>query len=323
MKRFLLTIIYYILTVCIIVLLVNEVYVYQERKNDFGTMQNSKNDSATIKEVPNEIEICNLGSSHGYYGFNYEDIKDEFTCFNFALPAQTLSYDFRILENYQENINEGATVFIVVSYLSFFGKPEIDDAQFDAKNKRYYKFLSNDFIKKYDRKTDLLVNYAPSLLESDMVGLIKTLFGVRQRNIWDMTTNEEIVEYQAYDRYIAHIKSRLDDKGMRIYNKEEITALYSIIDVCQKKRIDPILITPPYLSEYTEVIQKNDQTFYSDFHNLMDKVVRDTGVVYYDYSSEPGFANDYSLFINVDHLNRQGAKKFTTVLWNEERKKAN
>ena len=67
-------------------------------------MGHLKNDKVYIKNVPDKIEICNVGNSHGYYGFNYEEYENKNVCFNFSLPSQSMSYNYLILENYKVNI---------------------------------------------------------------------------------------------------------------------------------------------------------------------------------------------------------------------------
>ena len=61
-------------------------YAYMHHSINYGTMGKCRNDSAYIVNVPEKIQICNFGNSHGYYGFNYDAYCDDFTCFNFSLP---------------------------------------------------------------------------------------------------------------------------------------------------------------------------------------------------------------------------------------------
>lgn len=58
-------------------------------------------------EVPHGIEICNFGSSHGDFGFDYSELDLNYTCFNFALMSQSLSYDCRIFQQYEKQIDSG------------------------------------------------------------------------------------------------------------------------------------------------------------------------------------------------------------------------
>jgi hypothetical protein len=71
-------------------LIINTIYVNNAGYGD---------DIDKFKTVPYDITICNFGSSHGRYGFNYSDVSDEYNCFNFAMSSQSLSYDDRILNN--------------------------------------------------------------------------------------------------------------------------------------------------------------------------------------------------------------------------------
>ena len=113
MKKFLRNLIIYAAFVITITLGLNA--LYRPKADDIGTFAGG---------VPDNIQICNFGSSHGQYGFNYEDFADKYTCFNFALGSQTLLYDYRILTNFRDKLQKGTRVFVVVSYHSLYGKPD-------------------------------------------------------------------------------------------------------------------------------------------------------------------------------------------------------
>ena len=107
-----------------------------------------------FQEVPDKIQVCNLGSSHGLYGFCYDDIDKDF-CFNFSLVSQTLEYDNRILSYYEDRISAETKVIIPVSYFSFFGEGEQNTDVFQSKNLRYYKFLPKEYISYYSFSEDI------------------------------------------------------------------------------------------------------------------------------------------------------------------------
>ena len=48
----------------------------------------------------NDIQICNIGSSHGEYAFYYEDLSENsgYECFNFAMASQTFDYDYATMK---------------------------------------------------------------------------------------------------------------------------------------------------------------------------------------------------------------------------------
>ena len=171
MKRFCYKIIGFFLIIGAISSFINYVYI----RRDHSDPQNIRK----FRNIPSSIMVCNFGSSHGLYGFNYSDIK-EIKCFNFALSSQVLSYDQRIFNYYKDNIADGAVVFIPVSYFSLYGNPEITNDDFQNKNKRYYQILPSQMIKEYEIKTDIYVKF-PSLTAG--VNLVHMLiFGLYDTN---------------------------------------------------------------------------------------------------------------------------------------------
>ena len=50
---------------------------------------------------------------------------------------------------------------------------------------------------------------------------------------------------------------------------------------------------------------------------MIAKIQEDTGVEYYDYSCDERFADNYSMFMNSDHLNKYGAREFTKIVMEE------
>lgn len=302
----------------VLVSAINRLYIHNTV--NCGTMSKCKNDKAYIENVPEGIDICNFGDSQGYYGFNYDDYIDDYTCFNFSLPSQSMTYNYRILKNYQNNIKSDATVYINISYVSCWGRREESASDFQSKNQRYYRFLQKEYIKGYDAGTDFLVNYLPALAVSPQT-LIRTVTNMEGGgggvNTWDHVTCETNAITHGMARYRSHVAGNVNEDGTRIINKEEISAVYDMIELCRKIGAEPVLITTPYLAEYIEAVKKNDPKFYDDYYGVINDIVKNTDVRYYDYQCDDRFVSRYDLFFNTDHLNRDGAKKFTSVLLQE------
>lgn len=300
----------------IIILGIN--YAYSKHSVNYGTMGKEKDNNAYIKDVPHNIQVCNFGNSHGYYGFDYTKFKDKYICFNFSLPSQSMSYNYLILRNYKDYISDGAKVFICVSYSSFYGINETKSPDFIAKNKRYYHFLNKENIKEYDLVTDILVNGFPALISPNVEILLETTMGInKSENVWLTVIDEKNATKDGILRYESHVAKNVDVEGNRIVNKAEIDAVYNMIELCHQIGAQPILLTTPYLSEYTSAVRKEDSLFYSDFYGIINQIVKATGVNYFDYAFDERFINDYSLFMNTDHLNEKGAQRFTDIVMEE------
>ena len=311
MKVFLKKIFLYLLLTAILCGSVNLLYLYRENSQNYGTVSPSRNDKAVIKDIPQNIEICNFGNSHSFYAFNYEDVQDKI-CFSFAMPDQSLMEDLQILKANKSNISPGAIVFISLSYTSLLGPHEDPSEPMDN---RYYRFLPDEYIIGYDRKTDLYVNCFPALAENNMVSLFEKLLNINEHSdMWCQSTDAAAAARHGPMRYQGHVADSLDASGNRLYKNNELDCLYEIIDICKELDARPILLTVPFLREYTSPVFENDPSFYSDFYSIIESVCDSADVEYFDYSMNEHFIDRYDLFINSDHLNRFGAAEFTDLL---------
>ena len=313
MRKFLIKLFVYAVLLSALTAAVNLYYLNQLNKDKY-------------LDVPDGIEICNFGSSHGQLGFNYKDFRGKYICSNFALSSQSLLYDYRVLLHYRDKIKPGAYAFIVVSYFTLFGPPEVEEASFLSKNKRYYRLLPPELITNYDRMTDLYVNYLPALSFEGMRALIRfMLFGEEiycehfnlDRSAWDRSVVNSTVSGDAVQAYMRHITEQLGRDGKRMRSQEAFDSLYALIDLCREIGAIPILVTVPCTRVYIDTIRKNDPEFFADFYAVIDEIKQKKNIEYYDYASDERFCDDLNLFLNSDHLNREGARRFTNILLRE------
>lgn len=303
MRKFLFKLILIAVILTAIVSVINIRYIYIKDTNSTNK----------FKDIPAEIQICNFGSSHGANDYYYDNWVDKYTCFNFALSSQSLDYDWRIMQCYQDNISDKGIVFITISYFSFYGIDETKTSKFLSKNRRYYRFLPKEYIKNFDWNTYIYENKLPALVayEDLLHDIIK---GKRDEEIIDNAGDIDIERYaeEAYKRHL--INEKLDDNGIRIINQEYLDSLYHMIDLCKKKGAVPILVTTPYLKEYTDMVTKKDPLFLDEFYGIIERIVADTGVKYFDFSRDERYQLAYDLFLDVDHLNHKGAIQFVDIL---------
>lgn len=309
MKKFIKKLFLIGIIILLLTSVINSTYMYAVEVRD-------EDDLAKYKMIPQEIQLCNLGSSHGQKSFCYEGI-DEFVCFNFALSAQSLSYDYRILKTYKENLQEGCVVIIPISYFSFFGEAEEEMVGFESKNRRYYQILPDDKIKKYEYRQSILEKYFPALIAYENVFL--DIAAVAEGNVtkknWEQTIKTEDAIEQAEKAYDQHIVKFFDNNDKYIINQEEIQALRDIISLCNEESFVPVLVTTPFLNENENVIKKKSP----DFKEVFLRIIKENAnsVSYYDYSTDSRFAYNYDMFSDVTHLNKEGAKHFTKIFLQE------
>ena len=97
-----------------------------------------------------EVQIGNLGSSHGAYDFNYDALTERgYQCFNFANTSQSYNYDYAVLKEFGSYLTEDSILFIPVSYFSF-NNEVVNDAEREAMSIRYYHCLSPENIPDYE-----------------------------------------------------------------------------------------------------------------------------------------------------------------------------
>ncbi|MDD3719689.1 MAG: hypothetical protein PHP28_13630 [Actinomycetota bacterium] len=270
----------------------------------------SLDDMFKFYDMPDDIEVANLGSSHGAYGFDYENISG-ITGFNFALPGQSLYYDLQVLEEYSDKLSEGCVVVIPISYFSF-DQNKISEDQ----TRWYYKIL--DYGSVYNHKlTDYVkIGLFPILGASlNAKYLIKDKPAVAFDIYWLYAfsgIDYDVEDVEAWKRDALGFLDFHNKVTAQGRNEEfNLPYLYGIIEYCQEHGFKPLLVTTPFTRYYNEVFTEE---FYRDFHAKVTKIQEKYGIPYIDYSHDPRMTEDLGLFVDSNHLNAAGSKVFTKLL---------
>ena len=114
--------------------------------------------------IPDDIQIANVGSSHGQCDFNWESLTEErgISTFNFALTSQSYEYDYALINMHQDDFQEGSLLFIPVSYFSF-NREATNPDDIEAISVRYYRLLSPRYNPDYSFYKDLVTVRFPVL----------------------------------------------------------------------------------------------------------------------------------------------------------------
>lgn len=261
------------------------------------------------------IQICNLGSSHGEYAFDYEDLskKSGYQCFNFAMSSQTYNYDYAILSMYRNHFADDCIMFIPVSYFSF-NNEVINETEQEFLDAKYYSFLSPRYIPHYDPYVDIVTHHFPILSAGeDIVKLLPSLslraFAAESTPEGGNRPSDEEFLQKALDRYSRHM-----DHKDEYFLPERIDNLYAILGFCEDHGITPVLITTPYTRYY---YGQASVEFKGQFRSLISSIASECGVSYYDYSEDERFSDHLEYFSDADHLNDEGAALFMDIIKQE------
>ena len=256
-------------------------------------------------QAPEQIQVANLGNSHGQCGFLYSN-HPELACVNLGFGSQSLEQDERVLLNYIDRFSKGATLYIPVTYPSLRGETA-DDGGFLSLNRRYYYFMRRDLIMDFSWREWLEVK-SPGLFISDWTS---EYWKEDEFEIAEVRTADMIdIEADAEAAVKRHILSSQKD-GAYTLSEDKIACLERIVNLCREHDVTPILITTPFLREYNDLVPEEflevQQSFLTTFADEED-------IQYLDYARDVRFIDRPDLFLNSDHLNEVGAMMFTDLI---------
>lgn len=265
-------------------------------------------------EMKKNVRILVFGSSHAD-----NVISDDYRpyVFNMANQGQDLKYDLFLLDLI-EDINSVEVVVLTFSYFSFeysedkvwpYRVRDYLDAQSLRPAKNLFKF--DDWL--YDHSD--LINYNMSF-NRIITYYCKRIFSSRN-NQKSLSHSGEIAS--APDRKNQKdLDEDAENRAIRVhsgyYNTSfEVIAQHidKMINKCLLSKKKVVAVVPPFHRAYnTRISAERVKTF----RQRMDWIHREYDICVLDYSHDPRFAEEDSLFVNCDHLNRVGARKFTEIL---------
>lgn len=308
MKKFLLKI---LLLMALVAVVLSPLAVLYERVIMPNRMIYNGTDK--YRNMPDVIQVANLGNSHGARSFVYDQLKDV-TGFNFALSAQTLTFDWAVLDCYQKHLAQGAVLFVNFSYFTLYYDEE-QDAQYQSRSRMYDDFLPTEYHPNPQEHQRWLERF-PFLRfkASDLVDyVLKTpepYLGTWRTRRLDQRTPEDIADAarKSYEGHAEMVGDGFDPRMME--------ALDNIMNLCAQKGWHVVFYTAPYPEAY---VQQYDEAFLLRFAADMRAVSQKYSVPWLDYSTDARFADRYELFMDCDHLNKTGAEQFTQIILSDAR----
>lgn len=272
-------------------------------------------DYARIKNIPQHLDIINLGSNPAKFGLDYSccDIRG----FNLAVGPQTLEYDFKMLKNYYSFLDENGPKLLLLLFCPFslckFRYTDCDGTV--SKDLRYYPILHHAMINDYKesvyrdwRKHTLfrLLRH-PRLVVSILRDPVR-----RKLNCLENPLDAKQMEVSATN----YICGWMREFGLQSFNVEEIPLpvkedlrknseiLEEIIAFCAEHGINPIIVLPPV----SRSIMSNIPHEFRDFCTYT--ILKSKNIQLLDYTDNQEY-NEPGNFVDALCLNKRGRYKFT------------
>jgi len=277
-------------------------------------LRNDKNSYYALKKkaLVEQIDSCKilvLGSSSENSGINPVFFNSKGINLAFVGGTSLDIFNLLILK-YVDKMPKLEKVIIPVSTFTFFATEEREEMKFR-------KILLNRYFGLYDNDFN---NILPSsmVLNLGLKKSLKSIFNKQSNNVdkygFDpMHGNlpECLNDNFGKKTVIRHLGSNNDDIKSNVFNNN-INLLDSITLFLKKRNIKVYLITTPTHVSYFKNV--NEKIFDMIFKEI-SKITSKYNTKYYNFISDIRF-NDLD-FYNCDHLNINGATKFSKIL-NEE-----
>jgi hypothetical protein len=303
MKRFILKVLFLALLSIISIGILNFLYKRTEFwKNEYK--------AGKFFAMPDNIQLANFGSSHGG-GFDYTGLP--YRTFNFSFDNQLYPYDYALLSQYIEKFDKNAVAIILIEYFEVTNIKE----PADQSQSWYYRILDKEYLPTYSWKEYLLYAAVPVLTAG--TNIVKITIDIRIEGNSDYSTRVESERInnakKRYDMWTKSIGLNLGiDSGEEgfAYNKNLVSKM---IELCYAHDVQPVLISTPITSILNQIYAENSPDFFDTFYRFSRELQEAyPSLSYFDYSHDPRFENDFSLFVDQDHLNAAGSKKWTAIV---------
>jgi hypothetical protein len=255
------------------------------------------------------IEILILGGSHTYYDLVPEQLNKK--TFNLAYVSQSLELDYLLLNKYIDDLPHLKEVVLMVAYITYsqrWNEAEVNWRKysyykyynivppFGPKIQKYYPIIFTIPFKQALKKVNKFMK-GEQLLTCDNTGWCFN---------YEKSPEPRNFNLEASEAVLRHENGSMDfQPGIACMNK--------IIELCKKRNIKILLISFPVRPEYIKYLNEakfNKMISTSQGFSISYPLLR-----YYNCSQDPRMTEDD--FYDVDHLNSEGARKFTRLMKEE------
>lgn len=256
-----------------------------------------------------EIETLIFGSSHTFAGLRPEYIDGH--AFNVAIGGQSLEYDYKIFEKYQDNFKNLKTIIVAVSYPTLwfrlnkherasalvFNYEKYYDIKYTNRNKNFYLESFNRPLK---NNAKMIIHYyikKKSLRLSDEFG-----WGKNFKNL-DFKRSARI---QTKRQYIRDLNSNRNMEVMQ----ESIEILNDMILWGKENDVNVLLLTTPTHHYYHNNL--NEEQIEKTASVATELATKHDNCLYLNVLKDDRFQDDD--FRDAHHMSFSGAEKLSKLV---------
>lgn len=266
--------------------------------------------------VPDGCEYYVMGSTNASFDYDFDVIR--VNGFNAAVAPQSVSYDYRLLEQYHNKIKPGGTViWSPICFVLCVGEYEQI-----GNHLRYYYVLDKQRIYNANRQNELcavvcpvfnFVKYSIRKLVCPIIRIFKHkvhCIGNTKNSIASNTSTLEVSAMNYYNGWRSQFNfnennvSQLLDINERI--QYSLSYLNKIIRLCSKNNLKFMIVIPPVSRTMMKYIKQPELERYL----LRYLKALDSKIPVWNYFGDELFSND-DLFETAISMNENGRKLFT------------
>ena len=221
----------------------------------------------------------------------------------FSLASQDLFFDYKIVEHILYNYTNNKIKYIIIGlcYYSFQYDMSLSGMKYKVslyydilKESHNYDYLNSDFKKQYD------INNAIAIKLFD-----------KNKSITNKWVSKALSNLELDERIrVGKCQADIDcNKDYPETVKENIKIFEKYLELLKKHNIEPIVVVFPASKYYTNCFSKRIE---DEFHSILNEFSQNYSFQYLDYFRSNLFTDED--FMDVSHLNKNGAEKFTNIL---------
>ncbi len=250
-----------------------------------------------LAQHKDSITTLIIGGSNSYGDINPNYLKGN--AYNLSHYSQTLEYDYALFNKYIDQLPNLKNLILSISYFTYYREILDFDEPYNSKNYYVYYKINSEIPLKYRFEITSLPFRVNLRRAFNFIIYNKTERTNQNKGFSPYLFHEKDLNFELSGKEAARRHSRITDRHYKMH----LAYLNRIIEECEKRNIQVILVTLPTYKSYRTNLDTMQlkQTF-----TVTDSIAKKhKNTIYLNEFSNPEFKKKH--FYNADHLNQTGA----------------